>query len=397
MSQIEKLYQLPARSQGCRMNNVRLLGKLLGNALRYRYLHLTGRPASLEAISLEVTHRCICRCRMCNIWQIPADVKDLPLSAWTDLLSSPELHGLRELDITGGEPFLRDDLRDLLKWVGRSKSEFFPHLRTVAVTTNGILTERILDVVADIIAPLREQGIELVLACGMDAVGELHDQIRNLKNAWTKLETTLIGLEQLRDSHPNLILGVKTTIIPANVTELDRIAEFAREHQLFTIISPCIITANRFGNMALKEDLRFSCSEIEAIKNFYSGPAFQWNGHRLAMLHYLSTGKVNKPCSAGYNTVFVRHTGDVFPCPLIPNSLGNIKNATMKSLLSGPTATAFRRRIRTFPECRTCTEPGLERLAWPFEGTTCLRELSRLGFSKFDKLSRHMGLDKYLS
>lgn len=378
------------------MSNTRLLGKLIGNALRYRYLKLTGRSASLESISLEVTHRCICRCRMCNIWQIPADVKDLPLSVWTDLLSSPELHGLRELDITGGEPFLRDDLRDLLKWISRSKPGYLPHLRTVAVTTNGILTDRILEVVAEIIGPLREQGIDLVFACGMDAVGELHDQIRNLKNAWSKLRTTLIGLKQLRDNNPNLILGIKTTIIPANVTELDRIAEFAGEHRLFTIVSPCIITANRFGNMELKEDLRFSPSEIEAIKNFYSGPAFEWNGHRLAMLHYLSTGKVKKPCSAGYNTVFVRHTGDVFPCPLIPNSLGNIKNAPMKVLLNSPAAVEFRKKIRTFPECKTCTEPGLERLAWPFEGTSCLRQLSRLGFRKFDKLSKHMGLDKYL-
>lgn len=378
------------------MSNIQILGKLIGNALRYRYLKLTGRPTSLEAISLEVTHRCICRCRMCNIWQIPDEVKDLPLSAWTDLLSSPELRGLRELDITGGEPFLRDDLRDLLRWISRSKPEFFPHLRTIAVTTNGILTERVLEVTAEIIGPLREQGIDLVLACGMDAVGELHDQIRNLKNAWMKLSKTLTGLIQLRETHDNLILGIKTTIIPANVTELDRIAEFAREHRLFTIISPCIITANRFGNLELEEELQFKVTDIEAIKAFYSGPAFEWDGHRLAMLHYLSTGEVIKPCSAGYNTVFVRHTGDVFPCPLIPTSLGNIRAATLKSLLSSPAAYSFRKQIRSFPECKTCTEPGLERLAWPFEGFTCLRQLSRLGFRKFDKLSRHMGLDKYL-
>ena len=379
------------------MGKTRLLGKLVGNALRYRYLHLTGRPISLESISLEVTHRCICRCRMCNIWQISDAVKDLPLSVWTDLLSSPELHALRELDITGGEPFLRDDLRDLLKWVSHSKPEKFPQLRTIAITTNGILTDRVLEVTAEIIGPLREQAIDLVLACGLDAVGELHDDIRNLKNAWTKLSSTLAGLTKLRDENSNLILGIKTTLVPDNVSELDKIAEFARNNQLFTIISPRIITANRFGNLELKEDLQFDAEDIEAIKEFYSGPAFEWDGHRLAMLHYLSTGEVIKPCSAGYNTVFVRHTGDVFPCPLIPSSLGNIRAATLKSLLGCPAAYAFRKQICTFAECKTCTEPGLERLAWPFEGLTCLRQLSRLGFRKFDKLSKHMGLDKYLS
>lgn len=379
------------------MDKRQVLKRLIGNAVRYRYLRMSGRPTALEAISLEVTHRCICRCQMCNIWQIADDVKDLPLSVWTDLLLSPELSRLKELDITGGEPFLRDDLRDLLKWVCRSQPQLFPELRTIAITTNGILTDRILDVVAEIIAPLKERKIDLVLACGVDAVGETHDKIRHLKNAWTKLNLTFAGLFQLRRQHANLILGMKTTIVPDNVSELDSLADFAREHQLFTIVSPYIITANRFGNLDLKEELRFSAENLAAIRRFYLKPDFEWDGHRLAMLNYLDSGEMKKPCSAGYNTLFVRHTGDVFPCPLIPKRLGNIQSMPLKALLGCPEARSFRRNIRYFDQCKTCTEPGLERLAWPFEGLTCLRQLSKLGFDDFDRLARHMGLNKYLS
>ena len=79
---------------------------------------------------------------MCNIWRIPQDVPDLDLAVWTALLSSPELKELRELDITGGEPFLRQDLPELLAWLCRVQPDQFPELRTVAITTNGILTER---------------------------------------------------------------------------------------------------------------------------------------------------------------------------------------------------------------------------------------------------------------
>ncbi len=378
------------------MARARIIAKLTRNALRYRFLKATGRPHPLEAISLEVTHRCICRCRMCNIWQIPRQVADLPLSHWTGLLSSPELRGLRELDITGGEPFLRDDLPELLTWICRSKPEFFPGLKTLAITSNGILTKRLLETTAEIAGPLREQGIDLVLACGMDAVGELHDQIRGLKGAWQKLSASLEGLVKLRERHPNLILGIKSTIIPDNVHELDRIAEFAEKHRLFTIISPCIITANRFGNTMLKEELEFSAADLDALKLFFAGPAFAWNGHRQALQGYLETGRMEKPCSAGYNTVFVRHSGEVFPCPLIPRSLGNIESANVQSMLNSSQAARFRKRIGSYPECQGCTEPGLERIAWPFEGLTCLRALGRMGQQDFSRFIAHMGLDKYL-
>ena len=377
------------------MKRSRIVGKLIYNALRYRVLKFTGWPAHLESLSLEITHRCICRCVMCNIWKIPNDVPDLPLSDWTGLLTSPECRTLRELDITGGEPFLREDLASFLTWVARAKSAYFPQLKTVAITTNGILTDKILNVTNEVVDLLAEQGIDLVLVCGLDSVDELHDKIRNLKNAWQKLSTTITALESLREKHSNLVLGVKTTIIPANVCKLDKISSFAEEHGLFTIVSPRIITANRFGNQDLKDDLSFSDEDYQLMRQFYEGPAFAWSGHRQAMLNYLTTGEVDKPCSAGFNTLFVRHTGEVFPCPLIPISLGNLKQERLADMLSSTQAAQFRRNIKTYPECKTCTEPGLERISWTFEGLTCLRQLIAMGFKDFERLAQHMGLNKY--
>ena len=370
--------------------------KLLANGCRYRYLRLTGKPATLQAISLEITHRCICRCSMCNIWRIPKEVPDLPLAVWTGLLSSPELEGLRELDITGGEPFLRADLPELLHWIRQAQPDHFPGLRTVAITTNGILTERVLPTVREVIGPLQALGIDLVLACGMDGVGEGHDRVRNFPGAWDRLSATLAELRALRVDHPNLVLGIKTTIVPQNVNELQRIASFARESDLFTIISPCIITANRFGNTELADSLTFDAAAVQAMRDFYQGPEFAWDGHRQTMLEYLATGRVKKPCSAGFNTVFVRHNGEVFPCPLIPTALGNLRQVKLAEMLRGPKAARFRRGIGTYAACRVCTEPGLERLAWPFEGFTCLRRMVQLGTRNFRRLADHMGLDKYL-
>jgi MoaA/NifB/PqqE/SkfB family radical SAM enzyme len=105
---------------------------------------------------------------------------------------------------------------------------------------------------------------------------------------------------------------------------------------------------------------------------------------------------MKKPCSAGFNTLFVRHNGEVFPCPVIPVSLGNIRDRTLGNLFRSPAADQFRKKVGSFTECSVCTEPGLERIAWPFEGFALLSVMARRGKKDFDRLVLHMGLDKYL-
>ena len=105
------------------------------HALRFQYLKRTGKPGKPHALSLEVTHDCVARCVMCNIWKISREVPNLTVPQWIELLSSEVFSDIRELDITGGEPFIRDDLVDLFYGICDLKRNNFPGLRSVAVTT----------------------------------------------------------------------------------------------------------------------------------------------------------------------------------------------------------------------------------------------------------------------
>jgi MoaA/NifB/PqqE/SkfB family radical SAM enzyme len=378
------------------MNLSRLLITLAIHGVRYRLLKWAGHGVNPEALSLEVTHHCVARCVMCTIWKIPKDVKDVVLSGWLHLLSEPILGHLKELDITGGEPFLRSDLAAFLTEIAAMKRAHLPEIRSVAVTTNGFLTERVLETVRQVFPVLETNGIQMVLALAMDGVGEVHDRIRNVKGGWASLHSTIEGLKEIRKQHPTLILGLKTTILPENIVHLQKIAEYAREHGLFTIISPCIITSNRYANLDLGERLRFSPGDIEAMAAFYQSPYFQWGYHREMMLRFLSEGTVKKPCSAGFNYFFVRSTGEIFPCPLIDFSLGNLSHMSLEEAIHTPAAKQFRRKVGRFDACSTCTEPGLERYALPFEGFHYLQSYFRMGREPFLQLHRHMGLDKYV-
>ena len=373
-----------------------IVARLCLNSLYFRWLRAAGKPTGTTAVSIEVTHECIARCRMCNIWKIPVEVPNLPVADWLRLLASPELVDLRELDVTGGEPFLRSDLEDLFCGICELKRSHLKNLKAVALTTNGFLTRRVVAAVEDIAGRFLRERIELVMVCAMDAAGPVHERIRRVKDAWPKLNATLQGLVALRRRYPNLIIGLKTTILPINVDELDGIADYADAHGLFTIISPCIITKGRYLNPELAGELAFRAEDTAKMIDFYQRQRSAWNYHGSRLIGYFRTGVMHKPCTCGYNYFFVRSNGDVYLCPLVDRCVGNIRVRPLREILFSNAANRLRKGVGRFDECRTCTEPGLERFSLPLAGFAYLSLLPRLGQSNFLAFHRHMGLDKYL-
>ena len=373
----------------------KLVGRLALNGLRFQYLKRTGRPGKPQALSLEITHHCIAKCIMCNIWKIPSHVKDLPLTQWTTLLSSPLFSDLRELDITGGEPFLRKDLPGLFSEICRLKKRNLRKLKSVAITTNGLLTERVQAAAGTILEEMKAVGIDFVVVCAMDGIGGIHDKVRNTEDAWKKVNETIQGLKGLREQYSNLIIGLKTTVLPINVEALEAISLYASENGLFTIISPCIITRGRYLNPDRGDDLVFTEEMKYKVAKFFKSDLFRWSYHAEALVRYFETGIMKKPCTCGFNYLFVRSTGQMFLCPLIDISPGNIQDGTVDDLFRSEGACRIRRRIGRYPECRTCTEPGLERYALPYEGFKYLSMLVKEGKDAFLSLHRHMGLEKY--
>lgn len=334
---------------------------------------------------------------MCNIWKIPPEAPALSTGEWLKLLSSELLQDLRELDVTGGEPFLRKDLPDLFEGICRLKERNLRELKSVAITTNGLLPGRVLKDTERILCVLRENRIDLVVACAMDGVGETHDRIRNFEGAWSKVNETIERLIKLRERFANLIIGIKTTILPTNIEELEKISSYAASKGLFTIISPCIVTRGRYLNYELRHSLAFSPEDIGRLIGFYAGNQSMWSYHSERLVNYFKTGTMKKPCTCGFNYFFVRSNGEVFLCPLVNANLGNIHVEPIDALFFSEKASKIRRKIGRYPECTRCTEPGLERYALPYEGFSYLSLLLKMGRTRFFDLHRHMGLGKYVN
>ena len=145
------------------------------------------------------------------------------------------------------------------------------------------------------------------------------------------------------------------------------------------------------------QDLAFRPGQIQAMARFFQNEASRWSFHEARLVRYFNTGRMKKPCSCGFNYFFIRSQGTLFPCPIIDASLGSVTQTPIETLLASRRAVRIRCRVGRFPECRDCTEPGLERYSLPYEGWAYLSMLPAMGRERFLHMHHHAGLDKYFT
>ncbi len=88
-------------------------------------------------LTYTVTFRCNARCVMCDSWRKPA-LDELTLEEIERIFAQlPQMDAVR---LTGGEPFVRTDLAEIAAAATTMLDPLVLH-----VTTNGFLTDRIVD------------------------------------------------------------------------------------------------------------------------------------------------------------------------------------------------------------------------------------------------------------
>jgi MoaA/NifB/PqqE/SkfB family radical SAM enzyme len=293
-----------------------------------------GLPSeAMIAVNLE----CNARCSMCGIWKLH-EKGTLAPEAYSNLPSS-----LERVGITGGEPFMRDDIADIIRTVHRAAGA-----PQIVVSTNGYLTKKILTAV-EAVDDLRPRiGIGLSL----DGVGAAHDRIRGTRNAFDKVMRTAAALKARGVSN----LRFSFTISKDNVEEvpatyelsrklgIEFCAQLAHNSQLYYHTS----TNSPVDRDALRRVLGYvNRRELAATQPkrwfrayFNSGTA-----------EHNETGKRLVGCDALDRFFYLSPHGDVYPCLFIPTAVGNIKDAAFESIWFGDDRSAARDDVSA---CQAC-------------------------------------------
>ena len=123
------------------------------------------------------TYRCNCRCRMCDIWKNPTRPEE---EFKPDILE--KLPPLAFANITGGEPFLRDDLEEIV-------SVLKTRARRIVISTNGYFTDRIVRLV--------EKSGDIGIRISIEGLPAANDELRGIRDGFDHGLRTLLELRRM--------------------------------------------------------------------------------------------------------------------------------------------------------------------------------------------------------
>ncbi len=306
---------------------------------------------------LFINSICNLTCEHCFYWRNLNQRDDLTFEELQRL--SMDLGPIENLNLSGGEPFLRPDFAEVVSLFIRNNG-----VKQVYVPTNGYFTERTEKALRKV---LKEPTLQL-FACeiSLDGTADYHNRFRgNAKSFANAMETydMLVGL-QMED--PRLRIHCISTATHENMEEIRGLTDYlfdrcpAMDHHNIAVIrgdrkNGSLKGPEQESYKALWEHVRWRWRSREAGRfGSVVEPMLQW-----AKLETLRQERQVVPCRAGILSGVVYANGDVSVCETLP-PLGNLRDKSFREIWSSPKAAEVRGSIAN-GEC-WCTN---EVFMWP--------------------------------
>ncbi|MFQ6087364.1 MAG: radical SAM/SPASM domain-containing protein [Candidatus Methanofastidiosia archaeon] len=305
------------------LNTLKYINHFISSKIA-RFTYKTQGPLFLN---MALTYRCNSKCQMCNIWKTykknsQKATQELRIQDYERFFNDNKkyLKDLLQIAITGGEPFLREDLVELVKIIHKLYPRAF-----IDLSTNGFLSKRITSTVEKF---FKENPIlRLQVSVSLDGIGEVHDEIRGVKGAFEKVRTTCELLRELKDRFSNLEITLSFTILESNYKEISKVYQFAERYGVRFTLRPAQVSEIYYLNPNLK--VSFPNDMIQFVEMKAKEISLGYRSFFIRHIkNYLRNPKKQiVPCYSLFYSMFTDPFGDVYPCTFINSSVGNIKDA----------------------------------------------------------------------
>ncbi|MCP3945127.1 MAG: radical SAM protein [Desulfobacteraceae bacterium] len=279
---------------------------------------------------LIVTYRCNAKCYMCNTWLTPSNQKE---EFTPDLLVKiPD--NLKFINITGGEPFLRDDLEEIVE-IAIKKA------KRVVISSNGYFTKRIIKLA-------EKYKNKIGFRISIEGLSTANDKLRGIKNGFDHAIRTLVTLHAM---------AIKD--IGFGMTVSDRNAEdFLELYHMANAMGLEFATATTHNSFYFhKEDNIFIDTEkVAGAFEKISVELLKSNKPKNWFRAYFNMGLANKvrggkrplACEVGTDVFFLDPYGNILPCngsdePMI---MGDLTTLPFDEIWNGKKAELVRKQVK---------------------------------------------------
>jgi radical SAM protein with 4Fe4S-binding SPASM domain len=274
-------------------------------------------------VAWNLTRRCNLECAHCYISAGPQAGDDAASELTTEEVKRIageilELNPAPMFILSGGEPLLRDDLCEIASFATTRGA-------TVVIGTNGtLLTD-------DRIAALRDAGVTGVAVSVDSLESQYHDRFRHGPGA---LARTTAAVERLKARRLDFI--VQTTVTRGNRHELERLAAWSAEAGAVSFNVYFLVPTGRGSRLTdlSAEEYEEALAALERLHRDYLGrmmvrakcaPHFMRHVHAAAPDSPVLAYETRCPCGVQYCRI--TPTGDLTPCPYLPQSAGNLRQS----------------------------------------------------------------------
>lgn len=277
-----------------------------------------------------VTQRCNAKCPHCFV-DFTNGENELTTEQ-TEKIASSSGSCLRNISLTGGETFLREDLSEIAEiWYKNSAA------KSIVVTTNGSMPSRI-EKFAKYSA---QRNLPVSFFISYDFIGEKHSEYRKLP----KLHENVAESCRIIKSFGNKFnLTLQLTVTPDTYPTAFETYKYIRDELKISNINCTMIRGKKAD--IIEPETRKKLSEtykriqLQSDYDFDNGILTGFGDKSLTsvlinaknkmlwkyILKTFDEQKYISPCSAGSLFGIIYQNGDVFPCELLDRNIGNLKD-----------------------------------------------------------------------
>ena len=323
-----------------------------------RHVRLTraaSRPVNGETppfLILFINSICNLTCDHCFYWRDLNQRDDLTFDELEAL--SRDLGPIENLNLSGGEPFIRPDFAEIVRMFIRNND-----VKQVYVPTNGYFTDKTEKALRSV---LEEKDL-LLFACelSLDGTPEYHNEFRGNKKSFENAMVTYDMLASLQNEDPRLRIHSISTATNQNIDEIHGLTDILFErcpqmdHHNLAVIrgdrkDQSLLAPSIDQYKGLEEHIRHLWYPREQQRyGSIVEPMLQW-----AKIETLKEQRQVVPCTAGVLAGVVYANGDVSVCEL-HEPLGNLRQNTFREIWGSEKAQAQRKSIAA-KECWCTTE-----------------------------------------
>ncbi len=285
--------------------------------------------------SVIVTYRCPMHCKMCNIWDNPTR----PSEEFAPALLEKLPH-MRSVNITGGEPFVREDIEDIVKVLEKKTSR-------IVFSTSGFFPERVLE--------MARRHPKVGYRISIEGLSCKNDDLRGRQGGFDKGLRTLLELRRMgvRD------IGFGITVSNNNSSDMLDLYELSKNlgMEFATASFHNSFYFHKYDNQVTNRDEVCANFDelIQRLMKERNPKSWARAFFNLGLINYINGGRRMLPCEAGTENFFLDPFGNILPCNGMEEScwygtMGNLNDATFEQIWNSPQAAAIRDKVAHCPK-----------------------------------------------